>query len=249
MSILPDRTVPAATAVDRRHSPPPGPYTTYRPCLRWEFGFSCAFCLTHESDLAEHGVEATGLTSVEHQVPRSQDPTGGGANHYPNCFYACRFCNQSRGVERNVDALGRRLLDPCHDAWGACFTVLDDRLVPCAGDGDAERTHRVYDLDDPRKRQMRRTRAEVLRDAFRLLDEGPDRLARLLRLATEAPAQYRAELTLAARELRELMVRATRDVARFSAVPWDADAKCRCGTPGFCTLPSFIEAQLRASPG
>jgi hypothetical protein len=215
--------------------------------LRWELGFSCAFCLTHESDLAEHGVEATGLTSVEHQVPRSLDPTG--ADQYPNCFYACRFCNRSRGVEPNVDASGRRLLDPCHDAWGTYFAAVEDRLAPRAAHGDAERTHRVYDLDDPRKRQMRRARAEVLRDAFRLLEEGPDRLVRLLRLATEAPAPHRAELTLAARELRELMVRATRDVARFSAVPGDADARCRCGKPGVCRLPSFIEAQLRAISG
>src|SRR5437868_5698501 len=110
---LPPRTTPAKARLERRHAPPRAHYATYRACVRWEFGFSCAFCLTHEADLLDHGVEGTGLTSIEHRLPQSHDESGGSINDYGNCFYACRFCNRARGVEALVDTDGRRLLDPC----------------------------------------------------------------------------------------------------------------------------------------
>src|SRR5262245_33908467 len=116
--ILPPRTAPAAAALDRRHTPKPGAYRRYRSCLRWEFGFSCAFCLTHESDLLAHGAEGWGLTGVEHLHAQSNNPTGEQVDDYRNCYYACRLCNGSKGDQPIVDALGRRLLDPCDDAWG-----------------------------------------------------------------------------------------------------------------------------------
>jgi hypothetical protein len=248
MKVLPDRTSPAPRAVERRHTPPRGAYPTYRACLRWEFGFTCAFCLTHESDLVEHGAEATGLMSIEHHLPQSHDRAGAHADEYANCFYACRFCNRARGALPVVDAHERRLLDPCRDAWGDHFIAIDDRLAPCANDGDAAYTHRAYDLDDPRKQQMRRTRREVLEEAFSLLEGGPPRLLRLLDIAAQAPAPYRAELLDAAQRLRELMTRARRDVERFSAVPADADPRCRCATTEACVLPPFLDAQSRAYP-
>lgn len=96
MPTLPSRTN-LPDAIERTHTPAAGRYPTYRPCLRWDFAFACAFCLIHEADLAEHGVEGTGLTSIEHRVPRS-DPSAGESltDDYSNCYYACRFCNGSR---------------------------------------------------------------------------------------------------------------------------------------------------------
>jgi hypothetical protein len=249
MNILPDRTAPATSTVDRRHSPSESAYPTYRPCLRWEFGFSCAFCLVHEADLVEHGAEGTTLTSIEHGVPQSRDPSGALVNRYTNCFYSCRFCNRARGFVPNMDATGRRLLDPCQDAWGAHFTAVDDRLLPRAGDRDATRTYYAYDLDDERKREMRRTREEVLRDAFRVLVEGAECSKRLLKIAARTSAPDRAVIMDAARQIREKMARARRDLVRFSAVPRDADPICRCPSPAdTCLLPPFLEAQLRPLP-
>ncbi len=64
MRTLPRQTQPPATPIERRHAPAPGRYDSFRPCLRWDFGFTCAFCLLHEADLAEHGTEGTGLMST-----------------------------------------------------------------------------------------------------------------------------------------------------------------------------------------
>ena len=73
MRILPLQSQPPSTTVDRRHTPRPTTgrfgYQGYRACLRWEFGFTCAFCLLHESDFVEHGAEGLGLLGVEHFLP------------------------------------------------------------------------------------------------------------------------------------------------------------------------------------
>lgn len=45
-------TKPWPKGIDRRHKPraPVGRhgYQAFRQCLRWEFGFSCSFCLCHD---------------------------------------------------------------------------------------------------------------------------------------------------------------------------------------------------------
>jgi hypothetical protein len=55
--ILPPVTQPWPQVIVRQHKPPEAKYKTYRACLRWEFGFSCAFCLLHETDLMPCGAE------------------------------------------------------------------------------------------------------------------------------------------------------------------------------------------------
>src|SRR5436190_1471867 len=90
MNTLPRQTQPATAPIPRRHTPSRAGYATYRSCLRWEFGFTCAFCLLHEADLVEEGVQGTGLTTIEHHVAQSADLTL--VDTYENCFYACRYC-------------------------------------------------------------------------------------------------------------------------------------------------------------
>lgn len=247
MKVLPPRTAPPRTQIPRRHTPRSGHYETYRPCLRWEFGHTCAFCLTHESDLSEHGVEGTGLTWIEHQQLRSSEAGRFKQDTYDNCFYACRFCNSARGTQPSEDAHGIRLLDPCRSAWADRFTRVDDRLEAHADDADAARTHRAYDLDDPRKRAMRSTRDDVLTEALRAVRECPAQIDLLLRRA-EAPGERRTELLHAAASLRTLLNRARRDLQRFAAIPDDADATCRCTIPSACTLPAFLAGQLLDVP-
>src|SRR5215210_7160639 len=132
MRILPRRTRPFPVKLERRHTPRPTRgrrgYQAFRPCLRWEFGFTCAFCLAHESDLVEHGAEGTGLMTIEHFLPVSAGKTPVEAetlaNDYGNCFYACRYCNGARIAAPVVDLRGRRLLNPCTHAWSEHFNLL-----------------------------------------------------------------------------------------------------------------------------
>ncbi len=141
MKILPNTTELSTTPIARRHRPSAGKFPTYRPCLRWEFGFSCAFCLLHEADFVMGGIEGTGLTSVEHQIPRSHAPHL--EDDYSNCFYACRFCNGARGDTPNVDTTGRTLLEPCTTAWASRFERRGFSLQPL--DADAEYTAKTAD--------------------------------------------------------------------------------------------------------
>lgn len=105
MKILPPETHLPSAPLRRQHLPEPASYSEYRQCLRWEFGFSCAFCLLHEADLIENGIEGTGFMGIEHRVTRSSAPTQEDA--YGNCYYACRFCFRSSYRERHGDGCGR----------------------------------------------------------------------------------------------------------------------------------------------
>lgn len=158
MKILPRRTLPSPTRVDRRHRPTRAKhrygYRAYRACLRWEFGFTCAFCLLHEADLAEHGAEGLGLLGIEHFRPVSSGREG--VNEYDNCFYCCRLCNEARAAAPGAGPQGARLLNPCSTPWGRSFQVTDDDcLQPPPDDADALYTAAVYDLNDPRKITLR----------------------------------------------------------------------------------------------
>lgn len=227
MKILPSRTDPPSRRIERRHNPKPARgrygYRAYRPCLRWDFGFTCAFCLLHEADLSEHGVEGTGLTSVEHFVPVSN---GGDVNDYQNCFYACRFCNQARGDAPVVDSRGRRLLNPCSHVWAEHFRPELDCLAPLSE--EAAYTHEAYDLDDPRKVELRKIRCERLQELGQLLSEGPPLLERLIRRLPAQPVESQLDILRAAEELRRSIGNALRDMLRYLAIPRDADATCRC---------------------
>ena len=245
MTTLPRQTQPPATPIERRHAPAPGRYGSYRPCLRWDFGFTCAFCLLHEADLAEHGVEGTGLTWIEHRLLRSVDPLR--ARDYANCYYACRFCNTARGTAPLEDADGRRVLDPCADAGGHHLMVHGDGLRPL--DDDARYTHETYDLDDPRKRLARRSRTAAIDTARKTLSKAPRLISRLLELAETAAAKDRAAI-LDAAQARSATVRAARrQLERYRAIPADAPTSCRCGTLAAHSLPAFLAEQCEDEPG
>lgn len=234
--LLPARTRAPTTLIERRHAPAVLGFERFRPCLRWEFGFTCSFCLVHEADLTEHGIERSGLTWIEHHVPRAARPDL--ADSYPNCFYSCRFCNQARHARPNTDSLGRRILEPCSSSWGEHFDHDGDRLMPLTGDG--EYTYEAYDLDDPRKRMMRAERADLIANALRVLTEVPGREAALLALAETADEDVRYQLVEAAHELRDSLRRALADLSRFRAIPKDADASCQCPHEGRCVLPPHV---------
>lgn len=136
MRILPPQTQPPASPITRRHEPSPSrQWTLYRDCLRWDFGFTCPFCLLHEADLfGGAGGEGLGGMTTEHRIARSVDDSLAG--DYSNCLLACRFCNRSRS--NSPTRLGdRRLLDPTQDAWADHFVVSGDEIVPVEKSTDA----------------------------------------------------------------------------------------------------------------
>ncbi len=253
MQILPERTLPFRERLERRHQPRPARgrlgYPAYRPCLRWEFGFTCAFCLAHESDLSEHGVEGTGLTTVEHFVPVStgqhQSAAESLANDYQNCFYACRYCNGARSTTPSTDGQGRKLLNPCAHRWTEHFSVSDDdRLLPRPGDADAEYTSEAYDLNEARKLEMRRSRRERVEESLALLNRGPDLLDALIARSASQPGIRSVEILAAAENLRRSMLNAERELMRHAAIPADADSRCRCGHQVHHSLPAVLDHQM-----
>ncbi len=213
--------------------------------MRWDFGFTCGFCLLHEADLfgGESG-EGLGGTTVEHAIARSADASRQG--DYDNCLYACRFCNRSRSA-KPPQHQGARLLDPTRDGWHRHFIAAGNRLQPEAGDLDAAYTHRAYQLDDPRKVERRRGRRELINDRLRLLAalEG-QRIPELLALADELRQLNRqgfGDLLRAIQQLRADARRALQDLRRYEAIPRDAPTVCRCGSQRHHTLPDEFEEQ------
>ena len=225
-------------------------FQSYRPCLRWDFGFSCAFCLCHEADLAPYGAEGAALTHVEHFVPQSYSAKS--RNDYRNCLYICRFCNVARGVRPNEDNKGRLLLNPCDHAWRAVFVVARDRLRPRDDrDTDAAYTVEAYKLNAPHKVRMRKIRRIVIGQCIRFLQRTRTHERDLLDLAEAGGGTKCVDL---AREIAAERARAYLDLLRFRAVPHDRDTACLCGHTWHHRLPRVLEEQtidisgLRSQP-
>jgi len=241
--ILPARLLPWRTAIERRHEPPPAQgrygYRSYRQCLRWEFGFTCPFCLCHESDFAPRGAEGLGITQVEHFVPVSYAEEG--VNEYGNCFFICQFCNQDRSTAPTTDSKsGSRLLNPCDDVWEEHFVAEGDTLRPKAENGNAVYTHAAYDLDDPRKLEMRRFRRETVRDCLRMIERGQRVLDRLLEKALQ---EREPALLEEAKVIEDAVRRAWQEIEAFKVVPRDARRSCPCDDEDLFEVPRVLWEQ------
>jgi len=241
LEVLPPKTEPWQTPTERRHTPKMPSrergYRDFRPCLRWEFGFSCAFCLTHETDFSEHEVEGWGVTGVEHYIPVSEAPEK--ENDYSNCYYACRFCNIARG-SRPVHDGRQRLLDPCRDAWADHFVLHDDQILPRDTSPDAAYTHQAFDLDDERKVTMRRSRRETITECLAIVTRHDTLQSQLLLRLSQERDPLLSELS---EELWEKFLWAWQDLVRFAPVPASADPVCSCGDSLHHTLPPALQSQ------
>ena len=109
MKILPPTTEPPPEPTRRRHEPAAGRYQTYRACLRWDFGFTCPFCLLHEADVVLHGAEGFGVFQIEHREPQHSEAGRELVDRYENVLYICVLCNRSRWDRPVQDAQGREL--------------------------------------------------------------------------------------------------------------------------------------------
>lgn len=222
----------------RRASGPRG-YRKYRPCLRWDFGFTCAFCLLPEPFVRLCG----GSFDIEHFLPRSVDPRR--VNDYGNCFYACKWCNQARSTKTNLDPDGSRILNPRCDVWSDHFYFDGRRLRARFGDPDAAYTAAVYDFRDLRKIRAWKECLGWLRKALQTIRDGPGEADLLEMGAKELRSQGDSPLADAndrqASDLRKKVKESRGALSRcFSAPPSDADLACRCHDLTMLSLPSWL---------
>ena len=239
--ILPAVTEPWDRKIRRRHKPPrtaaKDAWRSYRPCLRWEFAFSCAFCLLHEADLATAGVEGWGLTALEHFVPKSKDSTK--KNDPANLFYICGRCNRARWTADNQDEAGAVLLNPCMAPWGEKFVASEGTLeLRDERDADARYTEETYKLNDKPKVRIRRERQRMIERHRPFLERTRGKRDMLFERALDSGDP---ELIDLAKEIRGLRQDAILDLLKFRAVPRDRDRPCRCKSRP--SLPGFLEEQ------
>lgn len=86
-------------------------YESYRPFLRRDFEFRCAYCLRHEFFFG--GGEAG---EIDHFRPRHLFPHL--LNDYQNLCWSCHKCNAAKGGKWPSESQVRqefRFLDPCAD--------------------------------------------------------------------------------------------------------------------------------------
>ena len=226
-----------------RHYSPEGrvgrlDFQGYRPYLRWEFGFSCAFCFLHESDLNYVDPLETGLFQIEHFIPSSRDL--GRAFSYDNLFYVCHFCSRSGAFRKEFLSDRHRILNPCEHAWGERFQIKNDQIVPRPGDRQAIYTAEAFDFNDPRRQAARRLRRQVVSRSLEVLDRAKEWEPRLLDQAEEAQDVEALEL---AKLLYQMSRLAIEDLSRFVAIPLDADRSCLGGASEAAGLPDWLAAQ------
>jgi hypothetical protein len=245
--ILPAKLQPPARAISRSHRPKPAGgasgYQKYRACLRWDFGFTCPFCLQHETDIVPRGAEGTGLTTVEHR--ELQKDKVDARNDYENCIYACRFCNRDRHIAPLLDPAGRALLDPTRHAWAHHFELRDDELVPFPNDRDAQYTWDSYKPDQPRKVAARRSRREKISGALEKLRVDRKREKQLLAIAARlGPSPDAEELFNQAQEVRGARRKLVNELLQtYPLVPTDAPTTCHCKQKPDQTPPKWLTEQ------
>jgi 5-methylcytosine-specific restriction endonuclease McrA len=119
----------------RRHAPSGyANYESFRPWLRDEFTFRCAYCLKRE----QWG-QLTGEFDIDHFLPRRIRPDL--VNQYANLVYACRRCN---AVKQRL-SIG----DPFVILRAPRIKTLADGTV-VAADAAAVRIIEALDLNSPK---------------------------------------------------------------------------------------------------
>jgi hypothetical protein len=120
-------------------------YEQYRPWLRDEFVFRCAYCLVRE----QWGRETQDF-DIDHFVPRKSDPAR--KADYDNLVYACGRCNKIKSTKSIPDPLG---ITAQH------LRILPDgRLEPCSP--EAEALVETLLLNSPKRVEFRVTWIRII---------------------------------------------------------------------------------------
>jgi hypothetical protein len=207
--------------------------------LRWEFSFSCALCLLHETQVCPEGAAGSSQFWIEHLELQSERPDL--RSTYTNVIYACRRCNLARRSHSRIDAFGRRLLDPCSDTWAEHFLSEGDELLARTPNG--EYTAATYDVNDPVKVALRRDRREAIDESLHVLGTVPALLEQLMQgIDFHRRPEQRLRLEIA-EQLHKSLAAARRTLIQLSAVPTDANSDCSCDRAA-CELPETVLADL-----
>jgi len=142
----------------RRHGP--SGYTNYRaykPWLRDDFIFQCAYCLIRE----KHSPTGVNDFVVDHFLPRKDEP------HlectYDNLVYSCHKCNSYKGKKRDV-------LDPTAIGYGEHLKVQSTGLIrPLTRQG--KKLIKVFSLNDQPRVAFRKLLLEIYNESDKTSDK------------------------------------------------------------------------------
>jgi hypothetical protein len=118
----------ALAPIKRTHRPPVVRADGYRRCLRLDFKNRCAYCLSHEREVAPG--QAYGGFEVEHFRPESRFPKC--RDQYSNLLWACQACNRAKRAQWPTDAEARQgchFVDPTSEGLGKYVDLQGDRVV------------------------------------------------------------------------------------------------------------------------
>jgi len=147
-NIIKKEKTSSLTLVSRSTVPENLKYTEYKPYLRKDFFYSCAYCTMTESE-----AQAIRFT-IDHYEPRSSYPNL--ENQYNNLMYACDECNTRKG-NRNpppeARSKGYRFFRPDHDFHHEHFEKNGIRLKSKSNIG-----HYTIEAIDLNRQSLRRLR-------------------------------------------------------------------------------------------
>ena len=153
----------------RRHGPIGySNYQRYRPWLRDEFTFRCAYCLKRE----QWGT-VRGTYQIDHFLAQAHHPAL--ATDYDNLIYACATCNGAKGD------LG--IPDPCRCMINIEVEVHSDGRIESKSN-DSMKLIRILGLDSPETREYFRLWIDIVAMAK---NYKPDLFTRLMQYPDELP--------------------------------------------------------------
>ena len=129
-------------------------YKEYRPYLRRDFLYSCAYCTMSEAEA--HGIRFC----IDHYEPKSVRPDL--STQYNNLMYACDRCNVLKGDRVPSDSArgdGYRFFRPDSDQYEDHFDLNGLRVTGKSRPG--EFTIEALDLNRSALRTIRRLRARL----------------------------------------------------------------------------------------
>lgn len=132
--------------------------TGYRSCLRLEFTYACAYCLSLEAEVAPGA--RYGLFEVEHFKP--EKAFGSLRTIYTNLTWACRACNQAKRSTWPTQAeiaRGEGFVDPTTEALGSHLTIVGDTVQAKSPAGEYMIDELNLNSLEHRTRRQERTKA------------------------------------------------------------------------------------------
>lgn len=181
----------------------------YRSCLRIEFAYACAYCLSLEAEIA--ALAQFGLFEVEHFKPEAK--FGHLRTIYKNLMWSCRACNRAKSSKWPTRAevrRGERFVDPTAEGLGQHLRIVGDQLEALTPAGD-------YMIDELNLNSLEHcTRRRERDERFKLWQA----LQSALASGAVRDAGEKATLEAEAATILEMIVGTHK--------PWDAAITCAC---------------------